>query len=293
VTPDYSSVRPGDIIRINITLNPDTLESYAASVKLSFNKSMLEVLNLYEGDVLKQDGAATIVGNRKFDNVLGTVEYAESRAGTDTGVVNEGTLFQILLLVKPVPRSSVGEIDLTSGIILDQDLNTIAGVTLNDGIVEFPPNQVPVAIAKTNHSENNVGYNVYLDGSDSYDPDGYLDSYEWDFDDGKPHEFGPKVKHVYGKHKWNGTAYESYNVRLVVKDNEGAVSETSISITPWIAGDTNGDGDVNIIDLARMGKSWNTHSGDPKYSDGTDINNDDVVNILDLVILGLNWGNTP
>lgn len=292
VTPAYSSVKPGDIIRINITLNPDTIGSYAASVKLLFNKSMLEVLDLYEGNVLKQDGAATIVGAKKFDNVLGSVEYAESRAGTDTGVMNEGTLFQIMFRVKPVARGSVGEIDLISGIVLDPDLKEIAGVTLNDGKVEFPPNKLPVAVAKTNHSENNVGYKVYLDGSDSYDIDGFITIYEWNFDDGTPLEYGPLVKHVYGNHKWNGTAYESYNVKLRVTDNEGAVNATSIRITPWIAGDMNGDGVVNIFDLAKLGKSWNTHYGDLKYSDGADINNDNVVNVLDLVILGLNWGNT-
>jgi hypothetical protein len=291
VTPAYSIVHAGDIIKINITLNPDTKKSYAAAVKLNFDTTMLEALNVVQGAVLSQDGADTIVGTKKFDNVLGTAEYSESRAATDTGILNPGTLFQIWFKVKSVPRGSIGIIDLVSGDVLSPDLLAIPGVTLNDGKVEIPLNVLPVAIAKTSHLYNTVGYKVYLNGSESYDPDGSIVKFEWEFDDGTANGLGPVVNHVYSAYRWNGSAYQPYIVKLTVTDNDAAVSSQTIEIVPWMAGDTNGDGKVDIIDLATIGKSWNTKYPDVKYSDGADMNNDNAVNVLDLVILGLNWGN--
>jgi hypothetical protein len=58
------------------------------------------------------------------------------------------------------------------------------------------------------------------------------------------------------------------------------------SVIIWIAGDSNGDGKVNILDASLVGLRWNSNPGDSC----ADLNNDGKVNILDASIIGLNWG---
>jgi endoglucanase len=52
---------------------------------------------------------------------------------------------------------------------------------------------------------------------------------------------------------------------------------------PPIAGDLNGDGKVNILDVSVMLRSWNSIGGP------ADLNHDGIVNIIDLSILLRNW----
>jgi PKD repeat protein len=82
---------------------------------------------------------------------------------------------------------------------------------VNDG----PPsngNSPPVADPGGDYSAG-VGEAVKFDGSDSYDPDGKIDSYEWDFGDDSTGK-GKKPKHTYGE-------AGKFNVRLTVTDDKG------------------------------------------------------------------------
>lgn len=129
----------------------------------------------------------------------------------------------------------------------------------------------------------NVGSPVQFDGSASYDPYGYITSYDWDFGDGM-NGTGAAPKHTYTAYKWNGSAYLPFNVNLTVTDNGGLMNSTSQKVIIWIAGDANGDGKVNILDASIVGLKWGTN--DPCG----DLNNDGKVNILDASIIGINWG---
>jgi hypothetical protein len=53
------------------------------------------------------------------------------------------------------------------------------------------------------------------------------------------------------------------------------------------AGDLNGDGVVNILDVSLIIQNFKRRGS---YDNGADINNDGTVNILDMVLLGRNWG---
>ncbi|MGD9962481.1 MAG: PKD domain-containing protein [Thermoplasmata archaeon] len=67
-------------------------------------------------------------------------------------------------------------------------------------------------------SEPSPGQEVYFDGWSSYDPDGWITQWLWDFGDGSTGEWGAL----------NHTFYEAgeYNVTLTVVDNEGAAATT-------------------------------------------------------------------
>jgi len=61
----------------------------------------------------------------------------------------------------------------------------------------------------------------------SYDPDGTLENYEWDFKDGDKASGDPVVTHSYGVYRQEG-----YTVNLTVTDNEGKKSWYAIKVTP-------------------------------------------------------------
>ena len=57
---------------------------------------------------------------------------------------------------------------------------------------------------------------MILDASNSFDKDGYIVSYTWDFSDGES-SYGVKITHIY-------TNTGVYTVKLAVVDDEGDVS---------------------------------------------------------------------
>ncbi|MFZ2070762.1 MAG: dockerin type I domain-containing protein, partial [Halobacteriota archaeon] len=75
-------------------------------------------------------------------------------------------------------------------------------------------------------------------------------------------------------------------------------------ITVYIAGDANGDGEVNVLDVVWVGKNWRRECpatnpcannctaylwDDEQEVDSADLNNDCEINVLDVVIIGANW----
>jgi hypothetical protein len=129
----------------------------------------------------------------------------------------------------------------------------------------------------------NVGTAVKFNGSASYDPDGLIVSYAWDFGDGM-NGTGAELTHKYISYRWNGTSYQPFTVNLTVTDNNGLTNMSSNKVVIWIAGDVNGDGKVNILDASTIGLKWGK-TNEPC----ADLNNDGNVNIIDASIIGLNW----
>lgn len=134
----------------------------------------------------------------------------------------------------------------------------------------------------------NVGAPVQFNGSASYDPDGAVASYYWEFGDGATRT-DAAPNHTYASYKWNYTSasYEPFMVNLTVTDDSGLTNSTSQNVIIWMAGDANGDGNVNILDASVVGLKWG--GNDPC----ADLNNDGNVNILDASIIRLNWGKIP
>lgn len=90
--------------------------------------------------------------------------------------------------------------------------------------------------------------------------------------------------HTYAAYRWNGSAYQPFMVNLTVTDASSLTNKTSQKVVIGIAGDANGDGNVNILDASVVGLKWNANDH------CADLNNDGKVNILDASIIGLNWG---
>ena len=81
------------------------------------------------------------------------------------------------------------------------------------------PNQPPIASFTYSPQNPVVSEEITFDASSSYDPDGKIVKYEWDFGDGSKAE-GKIVKHIY-------TREGTYIVTLTVKDDDGLTDSTS------------------------------------------------------------------
>jgi len=80
-------------------------------------------------------------------------------------------------------------------------------------------NQAPVIEVVAEPRTGEAPLEVFFDTSNSYDPDGSIENYQWDFKDGDK-ATGKEVNHTFNS---SGT----YKVELTIIDNEGA--ETTIS----------------------------------------------------------------
>ena len=122
---------------------------------------------------------------------------------------------------------------------------------VNDGKANSTPSTTIVNITEVNDppvpdaGPERVAYvdsAVQFDGSASYDPDGPIVSYAWDFGDGKSASEA-SVKHTY-------TAVGTYTVTLTVTDDLGAAAK-----------------DLAIVTVAnypgkRQGREWGRGKGD-------------------------------
>ncbi|MCW7080506.1 MAG: right-handed parallel beta-helix repeat-containing protein, partial [Candidatus Methanospirare jalkutatii] len=92
-------------------------------------------------------------------------------------------------------------------------------------IVTPAPNQPPIANFTYSPEKPVVNQPVTFDASSSYDPDGKITAYEWDFGDGNvTNTTEEKIKHSYSE-------AGSYDVTLTVKDDKGAKNSTTKIIT--------------------------------------------------------------
>ncbi len=83
-------------------------------------------------------------------------------------------------------------------------------------------NQVPVAVIEASPTRGEAPLVVEFDGSRSFDPDGLIVRYEWDFGEGTRAE-GPRVSHVYQR---NGI----YLATLRVSDQFGSSDQDRVRI---------------------------------------------------------------
>ena len=86
----------------------------------------------------------------------------------------------------------------------------------------FQANQIPVSVIAATPLEGEAPLNVAFDGATSYDPDGEIISYSWEFGDGS-YGSGALADHTYGS---AGT----YTAKLTVTDNAGGSSWDTIQI---------------------------------------------------------------
>jgi len=110
-------------------------------------------------------------------------------------------------------------------LLVDDGTLPLADQTKVENVMFAYPNQAPVASFTYSPVEPRAEQTVTFNASASYDPDGNIISYQWDFGDANVTTVtDPIITHVY-------VDCGNYTVTLTVTDNESVASSTSQSIT--------------------------------------------------------------
>jgi len=318
VVPEETIVQPQDQFDVKIHVDPRRMPVYAVQYSLSYGTDVVRAETQTKGPFLG-DISETIVIVNDIDQPSGEISYAETRKVQD-GVDEDGNVTTIQFTAIG-PRNATTTLRLHDVIISDEDGNAMA-YRIENGCVKINENRPPVANGTSKHRINNVAKKYQSTAvlcSCSYDPDypgkgGNITYIRWAFGDG---QYGTSEglvenctckEHKYESWLWNSTAnsYDPFIAVLTVTDDgcPELSNSTEFPVTVYIAGDANGDGEVNVLDAVWVGRHWreecNHDQCDPCYgylwddpqADGADLNNDCEINVLDAVIIGANWRHT-
>ncbi len=130
----------------------------------------------------------------------------------------------------PAVDAGTAYFELNGNVLVDLGSGEYNGNAPDMGAFESPytgngggNNQSPIAVVSADQTSGDAPLTVQFSSDGSYDPDGAIASYAWDFGDGNiSSEVNPS--HVY-------TASGTYDATLVVTDNEGATGSNSVTIT--------------------------------------------------------------
>jgi len=140
----------------------------------------------------------------------------------------------------------------TVTLVVTDDAGNIGAATTNATI--GTGNMAPTADANGPYS-GTVGVAVMFDGTASFDPDGTITAYSWDFGDGATAS-GANPTHSY-------TAAGMYNVTLIVTDDAGTTDSIGTTANITVVGGGNGDDDDD------------DHDDDDDDDDDDDVDDDD------------------
>lgn len=134
VNPAQLKVSPGDEFTVDITVDPEGNETYGANYYLYFNNELLKAISQTKGPFL---GTDTITVTNKFNNILGKIEYGETRKLPDTTGVTDPDVLATITFEAISEHGGVSELRLDEVILSDPNATVIQNVTVNNGTVEI------------------------------------------------------------------------------------------------------------------------------------------------------------
>lgn len=218
VNPSINVANPGEHFSVNVTIT-DVSDLFSYQVRLGFERDILRAVSASEGPFLKEgttSPSGTFFTYQIQTQVQGTyIIVVCVTLGKYPGVSGSGTLFAIDFMVQD---GGVSDLSLSETILLDSDGTEISHSTFNGTF----HTTVPRAQFTTTTTDPTTGKNVTFDASESYDPDGTIVSYEWDFGDGATGT-GMITAHSYDTEG-------SYTITLQVTDDDGLSDNATATI---------------------------------------------------------------
>lgn len=221
VDPSTSVENPGECFSVNVTIT-DVADLFSYQVQLGFDRDILRAVDATEGPFLKEgttSPSGTYFTQQIQSQIQGTyILVVCVTLGHYPGVSGSGTLFTANFIVQDGGTSNLRLYDT---ILLDSTGTQIPHSASNGTFYTTVPRAQFIYEPATYPV---TGEDVAFDASSSYDPDGTIVSYEWDFGDGTTGT-GMVTIHSYG-------VEGSYTVTLQVTDNDGLSDDAVAMIYP-------------------------------------------------------------
>jgi len=236
-----SSQQNGTILSIeNITIETNTIKSAkilvhnvdnlgSFKISISYDTAILNVANVDNceiDEIVKYENVALGVLNITGYNIsaittdlICIAEIRFKAVGSDSESCDLIIEFSELLSADPTPVDIPHETTNGKATI---EAGSSGGGGGNGGDVGGGVNLLPIANASKSETTGFVGTPINFDGTASYDSEGPITNYSWDFDDGKI-GYGSTITHIY-------TETGTYSVTLRVTDNAGATNDDTVQV---------------------------------------------------------------
>ncbi|MBA7540586.1 hypothetical protein ES705_32885 [subsurface metagenome] len=154
---------------------------------------------------------------RLFDSRSGQVAWLATSLTKGNAFADYNTLANSLAkkVVKMLIEENILELTVTD--IKEAPASATKTITITESL-----NQAPIASFTADFRIGVVPLEIYFDASNSYDPDGNIVSYVWDFKDGNTGS-GETLNHTF-------SSIGSYKVELTVTDDKGATASATRTI---------------------------------------------------------------
>jgi len=138
VSPSMKNVTYGQDFTINVSIDPSGTAIAGAQLNLAFNKSILKINNILEGNLFKQGGASTLFNSGIIDNSQGTAKNIYGAIIGSSNVSTQGTF--IIINATAMGLSGTSGIDVSNIMVSDLDGAAVAFNTSNGTInINAPP----------------------------------------------------------------------------------------------------------------------------------------------------------
>jgi len=247
-------------------------------VKIKYDMAILttDSTQIKEGSYLKTLGATTYFPEPYFgpDYVMIGGLITTSAYVAESG----GPLATITYTVADTGKTTLD--------LYDTSLKDPAGTPISHTAVDrLFYTTYPKAIFTFEPGYPRINETIVFNATTSYDPDGSIASYLWDFGDGTT-STDALVAHLFKENK-------TYTMSLTVTDNNGKTDTTIYYLKPGpkgkFPGDANLSGFVDVSDFTILAGSWFKGVGQPGYDRRADFNGSGFVDVSDFTALAGNW----
>jgi len=146
---------PGDVFSVNVTVDPAGKGISGAEVKIAFNASVVECEDVSPGNLL---GERPLELKKEIDNINGMIWYVVSRNGSTPVPTEEGTFAVLSFKVKGDAPNGTYYLRITSAELTDENFAYISPIEIKNGTFTIvpPPTNITFSDLRVEPTEGEV-----------------------------------------------------------------------------------------------------------------------------------------